>query len=95
MTDNRLDVGEFKVFATSGRGHTPEEWTDMLMSRLMYISDGAPDPIKQQAYAFKGRVANEILYHIQQAVKSDRLTICNRLKAMGHSDIAEYIWSTP
>jgi hypothetical protein len=87
------ELGRATVVATSNGGHTPEQWCEMLMNKIMYISDGCPDAIKSQAYEFKGAIANEILQHMKQAIKSDRLTVCHLLRQAGQSEVADYIWS--
>lgn len=81
-----------EVRATNGRGHTPEEWLEMLMAKLMYISDSCPDPIRTQANAFKAKIAGEIMWHMREAIRSDRLTLCNKLREAGHPEVADLIW---
>jgi hypothetical protein len=79
------------VVATSGRGLTPEEVTDLALNKLISISDTAPPEIAAQAKAFKERMRMVLVHYMRQAIASDRTTVYNALKREGHSDLAELI----
>jgi len=79
------------VVATSGRGMTPEEVTDLALNKLISISDTAPPEIAAQAKAFKERMRMVLVHYMRQAIASDRTTVYNALKREGHSDLAELI----
>jgi hypothetical protein len=79
------------VVATSGRGMTPEEVTDLALNKLISISDTAPPEIAAQAKAFRERMRMVLVHYMRQAIASDRTTVYNALKREGHSDLAELI----
>ena len=70
-------MGTFKVdvHTTQNRGFTPEELSQLCCDKIVAVSSGAPDVIKQQA----------------EAVQSDRTTIYNVLVDAGHRESAEVI----
>ena len=85
---NDFKVG---VETTINRGHTPTEVAKMCADKLVSVSDNAPPPIKDQANAFKKDILNVVEYYMIQAIKSDRVTLYNRLKEAGHEQLAKAI----
>jgi hypothetical protein len=79
------------VVATSGRGMTAEEVTDLALNKLISISDTAPPELAVQAKAFKERMRMVLVHYMRQAIASDRTTVYNILKDAGHPDLAETI----
>ena len=84
-------AGGLRVVATNGRGATPEEWVEILMPRLISISETAPEPLRLQAEAFQGQLRAFLLKAMRRAIASDRTTIANRLTEAGHPDLAAAI----
>ncbi len=82
---------KISVRATSGRGFTPEELAVQCSEKLIYVSDGAPAPIRDQAIAFKQRIEKVVESYLKQAVLSDRTTVYNALTEAGHPELAELI----
>lgn len=83
--------GVLEATATSGRGLNAREITDMAMRKVMFVSDTAPQPIRDQALAFRERIDIVIEHYVAQAQKSERTTICGILEQAGHHDAAELI----
>jgi len=84
-------VGNLGVETTNHRGHTPEEWAKMAVNRIVGISNTAPEPLRQQAHAFKERVEVLLADYMHKAIESHMCTICNLLEKQGHGDMAEII----
>ena len=89
--DLETSVGNLGVETTHHRGHTPEEWAKMAANRIVSISNEAPEPIRQQAHAFKGYLETLLADYMQKAVESHVCTVCNLLEKQGHRDMAEII----
>ena len=83
--------GNLGVQTTHYRGHTPEELAKMAADRIVSISDDAPEPIRQQAHAFKDYMEALLTGYMQKAVEGHVCTICNALEKQGHRDLAEII----
>lgn len=79
------------VRSTSNRGFTAEELAEQCSDKLLYISDTAPTPIRDQAIAFKQRMQKVVESYLKQAVLSDRTTVYNALTEAGHPELAELI----
>lgn len=86
-----LQMGSVRTVVTSGRGHNPEEITDMLMDRLIQIADTTPMPLREQAIAFRKDIRLMVLHYVTQAQKSQNTTIYNKLKEAGEDRAAEIV----
>lgn len=91
MTDSFGSIGNFMVKTTSERGFTPEEISEDLLDKLIYVSMDAHPTIREQALAFKDRIRPVIVHYMRQAVRSDRTTLSAQLSKQGHHDMAEII----
>jgi hypothetical protein len=85
------DLGSVLVETTSGRGFSPEEWTERLLNKIIHIADTAPPAIRDQAIAFRDSMRPAIVYYMKQAINSDRTTLTAKLKQAGHDDVADLI----
>jgi hypothetical protein len=84
-------VGSVSVHTTSNRGSSPSELAEFCIQKILYISESASPEVRQQAEAYKDRIKSVILFYLEEAVKSDRVTIQNAIKSSGHPELAEYI----
>ena len=85
------DLGVVSVQAETNRGHTPEYWAERLTERICGISENAAPHVRQQAEAFKLAIYETILYHIKQAINSERCTMANLLRSQGHEVLAKIL----
>lgn len=79
------------VRTTSGRGFTPEEVAARCADKLLYVSDSAPQAIRDQARAFRSQIEQVIASYMREAIASDRTTVYNAIKDAGHPELAELI----
>lgn len=84
-------MGSFLVKTTNERGFTPEEITEDLLAKLIFISTEAHPAIRDQAVAFRDQIRPVIIHYMKQAVRSDRTTLAAQLSKQGHHDMAEII----
>jgi|TARA_R100001594_G_scaffold55563_1_gene89197 hypothetical protein len=91
QVDLDTSIGNLGVQTTQYRGHTPQEFAKMASDRIVSISDDAPEPIRQQAHAFKDYLEVLLADYMQKAVEGHICTICNLLEKQGHRDMAEII----
>jgi hypothetical protein len=84
-------VGDFLVKTTENRGFTPEEITEDLLTKLIFISGESHPAIREQAVAFRDQIRPVIVYYMKQAVRSDRTTLAAQLSKQGHTDMADII----
>ena len=86
-----LAAGAIQVNIAEGRGFTPEELADQAMRKLMFVSDNAPPPIRDQARAFQERLRAIMVHYIAQAARSERTTLYNKLRKAGYPEAADLI----
>jgi hypothetical protein len=79
------------IQTTSGRGFTPEEVASRCVDKLMYVSNTAPQEIREQAIAYKTHMEKVITYYMKEAIASHGTTIYNALNDAGRPDLAELI----
>lgn len=84
-------VGDVKAYTTSGRGLNVEELADMAMRKLIHVADTAAPALQDQARIFKENIRALMIAYMQQAIKSDRTTLYNKLRDAGNAEIAEII----
>ena len=85
------NVGSVNVISSDNGGLSNDQIADMLATKLIYISDEAPDPIRLQAEAFRDRVRNLAQYYIELARKEERASICNKVREAGQLELAKAI----
>ena len=89
--DTELKLGQIGVVTSENRGHPPEFWAERCTARICGISENADGHIRQQAEAFRLAIYSAILYHIKEAINSERCTMRNLLNAQGHEDLAKIL----
>lgn len=68
-----IEQGDIRLFKSQpGKPHDQQFWVDRAMERIMSVSDTAPQPIRDQAHAFRERVAMVIAQSIASAVNDQR-----------------------
>lgn len=80
-----------KVHTSQNRGFTPEEVAKRCADRIMSVSNSAPAPIRDQAFAYKAELEKLLSFYMREAIKSDRTTVLNALNDAGHPELAELI----
>ena len=89
--DTELKLGQIGVVTSQNKGHPPEFWAERCTARICGISENADGHIRQQAEAFRLAIYSAILYHIKEAINSERCTMRNLLNAQGHEDLAKIL----
>ena len=91
MFESSSVIGAVNIITSDEGGLSNDQIADMLASKLIYISDGAPEPIRLQAEAFRGKVRNLAQYYIELAKKEERASICAKVREAGQLELAKAI----
>ena len=86
MFDTGLGLGSVKITTSDN-----DQIADLATEKIIYVSEDAPDPIKQQAEVFKDRVRNILQYYVELAKREERATICNKIREAGQFELADAI----
>jgi adenylate kinase family enzyme len=85
------NLGMIEVHTTTEGGHPVDFWAKRCIERIIAVSDEAPDDVKKQVREFKDNIEKVIELYMQNAIKSDRITINNKLEKAGFKDSADLI----
>ena len=69
MFESSSVIGAVNIITSDEGGLSNDQIADMLASKLLYVSNEAPEPIRLQAEAFKDRVRYLAQYYIELAKK--------------------------
>ena len=70
---------------------TPEEIAERALDKIMHVGENAPPVIRDQALAFRDHIRQILVYYMGEAVKSDRTTQINKLRAAGHPELSKLL----
>jgi adenylate kinase family enzyme len=84
-------LGNIEVYTTNEGGHPVEFWAKRCIERIVAVSDDAPDQVKNQVNEYKDNIEKVIEQYMQNAIKSDRITINNQLEKADLKEAADLI----
>jgi len=85
------ELGTIEVHTTNEGGHPVEFWSDLCIKKIIAVSEDAHENIKKQVSDFQGNIQKVIEVYMQNAIKSDRITLNNKLEKAGHNEAADLI----
>jgi len=85
------ELGMIEVHTTDEGGHPIEFWADLCVKRVVAVSEEAPADVQIQVKAFQENIQKVIEQYMQNAIKSDRITINNQLEKAGFKEAADLI----
>jgi len=84
-------LGGVTVHTSNNRGFTPEELTERLLDKIIYVGKNAHPVIKEQAEAFRFQIKGVLLAYMKEAVACHNVTIGNRLVDAGHPELVKLL----
>ncbi len=91
MFESLSVIGAVNIITSDEGGLSNDQIADMLASKLIYISEDAPEPIRLQAEVFRDKVRNLAQYYIELAKKEERASICAKVREAGQLELAKAI----
>ena len=85
------ELGIIEVHTTNEGGHPVDFWAKRCVERIVAVSEDAPENVKKQVNDFKDNIEKVIEQYMQNAIKSDRITINNQLEKAGLKEAADLI----
>ena len=83
-----LLVGRVRVSQTPPGGCTPEQWADIVVGRILSISDQTCGVARLQAEAFRDALRAELVRSFTDALSQQRAGICVNLERVGLGEAA-------
>ena len=87
----KMEVGQVFVTTTEQKGHSADFWAQSASDRIISVGNNSHPLIAQQAKAFKEAVQKIVLFHIEEAIKSDRTTLIAELERQGQQEMANIL----
>jgi hypothetical protein len=84
-------VGGVVVHTSHGRGFTPEEIAERALDKIVYVGSNSHPAIREQAEAFKDSIRKVLVFYLHEAVRSNNVTLVNRLNNAGHPELAKIL----
>ena len=91
--DASVALGKVEVATTSNRGFSVDEAAQRAVDKILYIAEDAPEPLREQARAFKNTVHGVIVSYMQFAIDQDRATVAAKLREAGFLELANNLRS--
>ena len=85
------ELGIIEVHTTNEGGHPPKFWAKLCIDRIIQTSEDAPEQIQEQVKTYKDNITKVIEQYMQNAIKSDRITINNQLDKAGLKEASDLI----
>ena len=85
------ELGIIEVHTTEEGGHPIEFWSNLCIERIVQVSEEAPEEVKNQVKEYKDNIQKVIEQYMQNAIKSDRITINNKLDKEGLTQASDLI----
>tara|TARA_X000001382_G_C3162611_1_gene176768 strand:+ start:847 stop:1140 length:294 start_codon:yes stop_codon:yes gene_type:complete len=85
------ELGIIEVHTTNEGGHPVDFWAKRCIERIIAVSEDAPEEVQKQINDFKDNIEKVIEQYMQNAIKSDRITINNQLEKAGLNEAADLI----
>ena len=85
------ELGKIEVYTTENKGHPVEFWAERCIEKIIHVSEDADPKVKEQVNKYKDNIKKVIELYMQNAIKSDRITLNNKLQELGFGDVAEVI----
>jgi len=86
-----IEIGNVSVVTTSGRGFSPEEVAERALDKIIFVSETAAGPIRDQAMAYRDALRKVLVHYMQEAVRSDRTTVANIVTQAGHPELVHVL----
>jgi hypothetical protein len=85
-------IGSATVYtALPNRGFTPEQIAERAIARIIHVGEKSHPALLAQAHAFREQIEGVLVYYLREAQRSERTTICGKLREQGFAEIATMI----
>lgn len=85
------EVGNVSVMTSSEGGLSNEQVVDLVLDKILLVSNNAPPVIKEQALVYKNQIREVLYSYVEFTKRQERATITQTLLKAGHEDLANII----
>jgi len=69
---------DFKIYTSNNGPLSPEQLAEMAANEIVSVSDNTPQPIRDQAHAFREEIIKVIAKHMRQGINSHIKHVVNK-----------------
>jgi hypothetical protein len=88
---SNAEVGSVNVMTSHEGGLSNEQVVDLVLDKILLVSNNAPPVIKEQALVFKDQIREVLYSYVEFTKRQERATITQTLLKAGHEDLANII----
>lgn len=85
------EVGSVNVMTSNEGGLSNEQVVDLVLDKILLVSNNAPPVIKEQALVYKNQIREVLYSYVEFTKRQERATITQTLLKAGHEDLANII----
>lgn len=74
-----------------GRGWSADDVAQRMVEKIIQVSDEAPQPIRDQALAYRTRLLSLCAFYLAEAQRSERTTMAGKLRDAGLHEAATLV----
>lgn len=85
------EVGSVNVMTSNEGGLSNEQVVDLVLDKILLVSNNAPPVIREQALVYKNEIREVLYSYVEFTKRQERATITQTLSKAGHEDLANII----
>ena len=85
------EIGSVNVMTSNEGGLSNEQVVDLVLDKILLVSNNAPPVIREQALVFKDQIREVLYSYVEFTKRQERATITQTLLKAGHEDLANII----
>ncbi len=83
--------GQIRVETTQGRGFTPEEIAERALDKIIAVGGNSHPAITDQARAFRESIRKVLVFYMNEAMRSQRVTLAAKFRKAGHPELIKLL----
>jgi hypothetical protein len=83
--------GQVRVETTQGRGFTAEEIAERALDKIIAVGGNSHPAITEQARAFRENIGKVLVFYMNEAMRSQRVTLAAKFRKAGHPELIKLL----
>jgi hypothetical protein len=83
--------GQIRVETTQGRGFTAEEIAERALDKIIAVGGNSHPAITDQARAFRENIRKVLVFYMNEAMRSQRVTLAAKFRKAGHPELIKLL----
>ena len=83
--------GAIRVESTHGRGFSADELADRALDKIIAVGGNSHPAITEQARAFRENIRKVLVFYMNEAMRSQRVTLVAKFRKAGHPELIKLL----